>query len=124
MHDHLKSLLLDALNACTPKITTAELLSGQLEEEADSSRLDPCADENEYASRVTEMGVSLCLKARQRERRSQIENALKRLEVGDYGVCDDCGEEIAMARLLANPAATLCVHCQADRERMPQQRCA
>lgn len=112
MHDHLKSLLLDALNACAPRIAAADLL----DDDAENARLDPCADENEYASRVTEMGIALCLKARMRERRAQLEHALKRLEARDYGVCDECGEDIALPRLLANPAATLCVHCQADRE--------
>jgi len=120
MQEHLKSLLLDALNACTPRLTAVDLM----DDEADNPRLYPCADENEYASRVTEMGLNLSLKARTRQRRTQIENALKRLDAGDFGICDDCGEDIALARLLANPTTTLCVHCQADRECSPQLRCA
>jgi len=41
-----------------------------------------------------------------------------------YGVCEDCGDDIALARLLANPTARLCVNCQSDRESSPFLRCA
>ncbi|HWR03141.1 MAG TPA: TraR/DksA C4-type zinc finger protein, partial [Humidesulfovibrio sp.] len=57
-------------------------------------------------------------------RRAEIEEALARMDVGDYGACEDCGEDIAPARLFANPTARLCVHCQADRESAPIRRCA
>ena len=57
-------------------------------------------------------------------RRTEIEEALARMDSGEYGVCEDCGDDIALARLLATPTARLCVHCQADRESAPQLRCA
>jgi RNA polymerase-binding protein DksA len=48
---------------------------------------------------------------------SQIERALARLEAGTYGTCERCGNPIARERLLARPAATLCIDDQrmADR---------
>ena len=90
----------------------------------DTPRLDACADENEYASRVVEVGMQLALRRRMETRRAEIEEALARMDTGEYGVCEDCGDDIALARLLANPTARLCVHCQADRESAPYRRCA
>jgi DnaK suppressor protein len=43
---------------------------------------------------------------------NDIDQALKRLEKGTYGVCTDCGENIQPARLEIMPAAALCIECQ------------
>ena len=51
-----------------------------------------------------------------------IATALRRIREGSYGVCEECGDVIAPARLLAVPAATLCPDCQARRERRPLRR--
>lgn len=42
----------------------------------------------------------------------QIEDALRRLEAGSYGICARCGEPIQKARLEALPATTLCMDCK------------
>lgn len=41
-----------------------------------------------------------------------IEAALERIVGGSYGTCSDCGNEIGLPRLRANPAAQRCEHCQ------------
>lgn len=41
----------------------------------------------------------------------RIENALRRIETGDYGFCLECEEEIPEKRLDIDPAAALCVRC-------------
>ncbi len=41
----------------------------------------------------------------------RIAAALRRLDTGEYGDCHECGEAIARARLLVDPAASLCVKC-------------
>lgn len=46
-----------------------------------------------------------------------IDAALKSIDAGTYGICDDCKEEIPEARLVALPTTTLCVGCQEKRER-------
>lgn len=46
----------------------------------------------------------------------RIEAALRRIESGDYGECRDCGEEISLGRLTANPAAGFCLVCAEQRE--------
>ncbi len=47
---------------------------------------------------------------------AKIDGALHRLEQGRYGVCDECGLEIAEARLQAVPFASLCRDCQEQQE--------
>jgi DnaK suppressor protein len=67
------------------------------------------------ADRATqEEGFSLELRARDRERNliKKIEEALRRLEDGDYGYCEACGVEIGYKRLEARPTATLCIDCK------------
>lgn len=45
-----------------------------------------------------------------------LENARLRLNDKEFGLCEDCGEKIPLARLTANPAATRCVACQSHFE--------
>ena len=53
---------------------------------------------------------------RRRQQLIQIEAALKRIESGDYGYCEECGEEIAAKRLAIDPTALFCIDCASARE--------
>ena len=55
--------------------------------------------------------MSLEAKRRRAQELIRITQALKRLELGEYGECLKCGEEIAEGRLEVDPAATLCINC-------------
>ena len=46
-----------------------------------------------------------------------VQDAIARLERGEYGICQSCGTEIAAARLEALPQAAFCIECQTRRER-------
>lgn len=46
----------------------------------------------------------------------KIVKALRRIEDGDYGYCDNCGDEIAIKRLEARPESRLCLECQSTKE--------
>jgi len=46
-----------------------------------------------------------------------IEAALQRIKNGEYGVCTDCGDEVAFDRLQVYPTAKRCISCQERRER-------
>lgn len=46
----------------------------------------------------------------------QVNQALARLDAGEYGLCTDCEEPIAEARLKALPYATLCIQCAEETE--------
>jgi DnaK suppressor protein len=50
-----------------------------------------------------------------------IDRALRRMQEGSYGLCTDCGEPIAEARLKALPFAELCVKCQAGFEKRAKE---
>ncbi len=75
------------------------------------------AEEQSVDDFVQEMDFALMqMKA---ESLGKIDEAIRRLEAGVYGVCAECGTEIAEARLKALPFATLCVSCQ-EREESEQ----
>ena len=48
---------------------------------------------------------------------AEINAALERIEAGTYGICTNCGKQIAEERLEARPWATLCIDCQREQER-------
>ena len=61
---------------------------------------------------------ALELRTRDRERKllKKIQQSLARLDSGEYGYCDETGEPIGLARLLARPTATLSLEAQQRRE--------
>ncbi len=75
-----------------------------------------CPDPNEFASVVADMEINAAMRARASSAICDIDRALRKMDSVDYGFCEECGEEIGLARLLARPTATLCIHCQAARE--------
>jgi DnaK suppressor protein len=50
--------------------------------------------------------------------RSEVLNALRRIELGTYGTCVDCGAPVPEGRLEAKPEAARCVTCQAKSDRL------
>ena len=73
-------------------------------------------DPNDRAT--VESGRSFELRIRDRERKllSKIDEALVRIDEGEYGDCDDCGEKIGLKRLEARPVTTLCIDCKTAQE--------
>ena len=69
-------------------------------------------DEAERATRETENSLELRTRDRYRKLISKIEKALTRIEEGEYGYCEETGEEIGLDRLEARPIATLCLDAQ------------
>lgn len=69
-------------------------------------------DEAERATRETENSLELRTRDRYRKLIKKIDQALTRLDDGDYGYCEETGEEIGLARLEARPIATLCLDAQ------------
>ncbi|MGQ0798761.1 MAG: RNA polymerase-binding protein DksA [Pseudomarimonas sp.] len=69
-------------------------------------------DEAERATRETENSLELRTRDRYRKLISKIDKALKRIEDGSYGYCEETGEEIGVERLEARPIATLCLDAQ------------
>ena len=69
-------------------------------------------DEAERATRETENSLELRTRDRYRKLINKIDKALIRLDEGEYGYCEETGEEIGLARLDARPIATLCLDAQ------------
>ena len=81
------------------------------------------APELEEESQERTLGRVLAgLDDRGREEIATVDRALTLIARGDYGRCEDCGEEIPMARLEALPTATTCVPCAENRARITRLR--
>ena len=67
-----------------------------------------------------ESDASIKLRTRDRERRliNKIDSALRRIDIGTYGYCEDTGEPIGLKRLMARPIASLCLEAQERHEKM------
>lgn len=75
-------------------------------------------DELDRASMETDKALDLRTKDRARKLISKINEALKRIEDGSYGYCEETGEPIGIERLEARPVATLSIEAQERHERM------
>src|SRR5262245_17200482 len=75
------------------------------------------ADEGDLVRLNADREMSFATRSLLVERANRIAEALERLRDGDYGVCQECGEPIAPARLRAMPEVTTCVRCQDRLER-------
>ena len=75
-------------------------------------------DITDRASLETERALELRTRDRERKLISKIDSALRRIDTGDYGYCDDTGEPIGLKRLIARPIATLSLEAQEQHERM------
>jgi RNA polymerase-binding protein DksA len=98
----------------------AALLERTLDDSADElleSTATRGQGETEHTVNEIERGVHALLDASARESLADIEHALARIEEGSYGICEACGGPIPAERLLAVPAARLCVRCQGQRGR-------
>ncbi len=73
-------------------------------------------DPNDRAS--VESGRSFELRIRDRESKllAKIEEALVRIDEGEYGACEECEELIGLKRLEARPVTTLCIDCKTAQE--------
>ena len=74
-------------------------------------------DAIDYSVEEQERELDLLLQDRERTKIDKIDEALKRMESGDYGYCDECGEDISKKRLMVMPLARMCVKCQSNEER-------
>lgn len=89
---------------------------GNRERESDPLKKE-IGDIYDEASSERERELSLTLGDRDRQKLIEIDEALQRLEKGEYGICESCGENIAPGRLKAQPFARLCINCKAEEER-------
>ncbi|WP_018152575.1 RNA polymerase-binding protein DksA [Leeia oryzae] len=112
---HLEFFRQYLLNMKAQLLENANATSQHLQEqEATPDPADRATLEEEYA---------LELRTRDRERKLliKIDQAINRIDQGEYGYCEDTGEPIGLKRLLARPTATLSIEAQERRERLKKQ---
>ena len=73
-------------------------------------------ESDDWARADAERDLAFALDERESAELMAIDEALKRITDGSYGLCVDCGVGIATARLHANPTAMRCVDCQSKLE--------
>ncbi len=88
---------------------------GTIEHMQEGSRNHP--DLADRASEETGRAIELRTRDRQRKVVSKIDAALRRIDEGSYGYCEDTGEPISLKRLDARPIATLSLEAQERHER-------
>jgi DnaK suppressor protein len=78
-------------------------------------------DEVDIAStEITQASIQK-LGIREQKHLSKIDYALDKIEKGEYGVCEMCGEDISAARLEARPIALYCIDCKTQQELKERQ---
>src|SRR6478735_6038564 len=75
-------------------------------------------DEMDLASSEYLQSFTFRLRGRENVFLDKIEKALRKIEDGSFGTCEECSEEISIKRLEARPETTLCIRCKEDQERM------
>ena len=75
------------------------------------------ADIVDQASSYTEKNVEMKAINRQIKLISKIDGAIKKIENGTYGFCEETGEPIGIKRLIARPVAALCIAAQEKHEK-------
>jgi DnaK suppressor protein len=112
--DHFRALLLSRIN---------ELLNGAertVAEMTDENENFP--DPNDRASLESDRNFELRIRDRERKLIAKMQEAIKRIDDGTFGLCESCGGNISEKRLQARPVTTLCIDCKTKEEKMEKQR--
>ncbi len=91
---------------------------------SDRSRPNEAEDQEEPSAEIIDMAQALeridrkkSLVEQERRELVAVEHALTKITSGDFGVCEDCDEQIPPRRLMVLPEARLCARCQEFEER-------
>ena len=107
----------DDLEARYRAVIEEELAQLQALTDAGGADRSPVALDQQSIGRVSRVdslqvqAMAHASERRRKARRSQLVEALKRLDAGEFGWCAECGEAIAGKRLDIDPAVTRCVEC-------------
>lgn len=74
-------------------------------------------DPTDRATQESDRSFELRIRDRERKLINKIKEALERLDQGEFGICELCGEDISEGRLKARPVTTLCIDCKIEEER-------
>lgn len=94
----------------TARLAELDAAMARLEQET-TQPLDPRF--SEQANELEDLATNEALEEVHLAEARSIAAAIRRIDEGTYGICANCGAEIAPARLEAQPTATLCIRCAA-----------
>lgn len=103
--DELKTTLLDRKDTILKNIRNSRENIDQLKDQDINDELD-------YADFVSDSFTEGMIANHQIDELNQIEDALKKINAGTYGICDMCGINIPIGRLKAKPFAKFCTECR------------
>lgn len=112
--DFFKRMLSDRLNELISE--AAKTVSGMTDDK------ENLPDPTDRASAEWDQNFELRIRDRERKLINKIQKALERIGDGSYGICDSCGEDIAVERLKARPVTTLCIDCKKEQEAKEKAR--
>lgn len=107
------------LNAKLEELLTG---AGKAVIEMSNSKEEGFPDPTDRASLETDRNFLLRVKDRERKLIVKIQEALKRIDDGAYGICETCGAEISEKRLEARPVTTSCIKCKEEEEAQEKLR--
>jgi len=81
-----------------------------------SERKESFPDPTDRASVETDRNFMLRIRDRESKLIKKIRKTLDRVDAGDFGICDECGEDITIERLKARPVTTQCFDCKTKAE--------
>jgi DnaK suppressor protein len=113
--DEMKELLLKM------KEDTLKEISKAVKTGSDVKSGEPSGDIYDQASSERDRELGLLLGDREREKLRNIDEALLKIEEGEFGICEECEEEIPLGRLKVVPFARFCVKCKSDLEKQQAQ---
>jgi len=79
-------------------------------------------DPTDRATQESDRNFELRIRDRERRLINKIKDALERIDAGEFGICEECGEEISEARLKARPVTTLCINCKMEEEEKERRK--
>lgn len=83
-----------------------------------SAVTDDIGDDIDHANEERNRELFQLLAERDQQKLKQIKEALDSIEAKTYGVCEECGDKIGKARLIALPFTKLCIDCKSEQERL------
>jgi DnaK suppressor protein len=110
----------EALRRQALELERQELLA-RLKGLREAVRVEVDTDPEEGDPDLHERDKNLTLMAALESELASVEDALRALRLGKYGICDRCGEQIDPERLAVRPEATHCVRCQTEVERLARR---
>jgi DnaK suppressor protein len=109
--ERFKKLLLERKNAIIQAAETTRE-SAMAVEQAD------LPDEVDMATSETGQALNLRLRDRELILLKKIDKTLAKIDEGEFGTCERCGEDISLKRLEARPVAQLCIRCKEELEKV------